>query len=183
MFGGYPLSSADKPVAGRHGLRESAREGVSLAEAAAERRAMLRSRLQAGRHEASDRGDELTDPDLPFIELRIPPDPAYVRVARLAAGDMGGRVGFSVDELDDVRLAVDELCAVLIGAGGHVLELRLQARDRTLVIEGCTPGAVSATAPSELSEMLIRALVDSCVITTEDRDVRFEMHKLAREIA
>src|SRR5215467_10384702 len=122
------------------------------------------------------------DPSVPFIEFRIPPDPAYVRVARLAAGDMGGRVGFSIDELDDVRLAVDELCAVLIGAGGHVLELRLQALDRTLFIEGCTPGATTVTQPSELSAMLIRALVDACEITTDDREVRFEMHKLAREI-
>jgi serine/threonine-protein kinase RsbW len=143
---------------------------------------MLRSRLETDPDELRERDDEVTNSDEPFIELRIPPDPAYVRVARLAAGDMGGRVGFSVDELDDVRLAVDELCAVLIGAGGKVLELRMQAVDRTLIIEGCTPGATSVTAPSELSEMLIRALVDTCKITTDDRDVRFEMHKLAREI-
>jgi serine/threonine-protein kinase RsbW len=143
---------------------------------------MLRSRIETDQAETRERDAEVTNQEQPFIELRIPPDPAYVRVARLAAGDMGGRVGFSVDELDDVRLAVDELCAVLIGAGGHVLELRMQALDRTLVIEGCTPGATTAGAPSDLSEMLIRALVDTCKITTEDRDVRFEMHKLAREI-
>lgn len=143
---------------------------------------MLRSHMDTDQDEVSDRDDELTNPDEPYIELRIPPDPAYVRVARLAAGDMGNRVGFSVDELDDVRLAVDEVCAVLIGAGGHVLELRMQARDRTLVIEGRTLDTRSVIAPSELSAMLIRALVDSCVFTTHDRDVRFEMHKLAREI-
>src|SRR4029077_756386 len=120
---------------------------------------MLRSRLASGIEETEPMK---VDPGHPFVEFRIPPDPAYVRIARLAAGDMGGRVGFSVDELDDVRLAVDELCAVLIGAGGHVLELRMQALDRTLVIEGCTPGATTASAPSELSEMLIRALVDTC---------------------
>ena len=143
---------------------------------------MLRSRIETDQAETRERDAEVTNQEQPFIELRIPPDPAYVRVARLAAGDMGGRVGFSVDELDDVRLAVDELCAVLIGAGGHVLELRMQANERTLIIEGCTPGATTVTAPSELSEMLIRALVDTCTISTEDRDVHFEMRKLAREI-
>ena len=144
---------------------------------------MLRSRLQTDQDNESDRDDELTSRDQPFIELRIPSDPAYVRVARLAAGDMGNRVGFSLDELDDVRLAVDELCAVLIGAGGHVLELRMQAHERMLTSEGRTLDARSSIAPSELSAMLIRALVDSCVFTTQDRDVHFEMHKLAREIA
>ena len=123
------------------------------------------------------------DASYPFVEFRIPPDPAYVRIARLAAGDMGGRVGFSLDELDDVRLAIDEVCAILIEAGGDVLELRLQARGRELMIEGRMPGPRGPIAPSELSERLLGALVDSCSFTTHDDAVSFEMCKLAREIA
>ena len=139
--------------------------------------------MLSSRPETNDQDDGGTDPNEPFIELRIPPEPTYVRVARLAAGDMGGRTGFSVDEIDDLRLAVDEVCAILIGVGGHVIELRMQARGRTLVIEGSTPNASSALEPSDLSVMLIRALVDSCVFSTRGRDVCFEMHKQAREIA
>ena len=123
------------------------------------------------------------DSNYPCVEFRIPADPAYVRIARLAAGDMGGRAGFSVDELDDVRLAVDEVCATLISAGGPVLELRMQAHDRALIIEGRLADARTVTAPSELSEMLLRALVDSCEFTSSDGGVSFEMSKLARDIA
>ena len=123
------------------------------------------------------------EPRHPFVEFRIPPDPAYVRIARLAAGDMGGRVGFSIDELDDVRLAVDEMCAVLIGARGAVIEIRMQARDRTLLVEGRVPDARAEIAPSELSEMLLGALVDSCEFSVRGRDLCVEMQKLAREIA
>jgi serine/threonine-protein kinase RsbW len=141
---------------------------------------MLRSRLAIDSQE-DDR--QRMDANAPFIELRIPADPAYVRIARLAAGDMGGRVGFSMDELDDVRLAIDEVCATLIGAGGPLLELRLQAHDRSLIIEGRMADAVSITTPSDLSEMLLRALVDSCNFTNWDGGVSFEMCKLAREIA
>lgn len=122
------------------------------------------------------------DPTYPIVEFRIPADASYVRVARLASGDMGERAGFSVDELDDVRLAVDELCAILVGAGGEVLDLRMQVRDRLLIIEGCARNAQSVMTPTPLSEMLLRALVDSCVFTTRDREVCFEMRKLAREI-
>jgi serine/threonine-protein kinase RsbW len=140
---------------------------------------MLRSQL-ADKHD----GERLRmDSSVPFIEFRIPPDPAYVRIARLAAGDMGGRVGFSIDELDDVRLAVDEVCAILIGARGPVLEIRMQARDRTLVMEGRVPDARAEISPSELSEMLLGALVDSCEFSRDGRAVCVEMHKLAREIA
>ena len=123
------------------------------------------------------------DPRHPFVEFRIPPDPAYVRIARLAAGDMGGRVGFSIDELDDVRLAVDEMCAILIGARGALIEIRMQARDRTLLVEGRVPDARAEIAPSELSEMLLGALVDSCEFSVRGRDLCVEMQKLAREIA
>ena len=123
------------------------------------------------------------DPGQPFVEFRIPPDPAYVRIARLAAGDMGGRVGFSIDELDDVRLAVDEMCAVLIGTGASVIEVRMQARERTLIVEGCARDARSGIVPSELSEMLLGALVDSCVFDVRGRAAIVEMQKLAREIA
>jgi serine/threonine-protein kinase RsbW len=123
------------------------------------------------------------NPAAPFIELRLPPDPAYLRIARLATGDMGGRAGFSIDELDDVRLAVDELCSILIGAGGHVIELRFQVHERTLIIDGRTPDVGAPIEPSDLSELLLRGLVDSWEFTTKNREACFEMCKLAREIA
>ena len=141
---------------------------------------MLRSRNASGVQENA----KLTlDRARPFVEFRIPPDPAYVRIARLAAGDMGGRVGFSIDELDDVRLAVDEMCAVLIGTGASVIEVRMQARERTLIVEGRARDARRGIVPSELSEMLLGALVDSCVFDVRGREATVEMQKLAREIA
>src|SRR5690349_14348374 len=141
---------------------------------------MLRSHLASGIEE-NERMK--VDPRHPFVEFRIPPDPAYVRIARLAAGDMGGRVGFSIDELDDVRLAVDEMCAILIGARGGVLEIRMQALDRMLFVEGRVPDARAEVTPSELSEMLLGALVDSCEFSVRGHDLCVEMQKLAREIA
>jgi hypothetical protein len=74
------------------------------------------------------------------------------------------------------------VCATLISAGGPVLELRMQAHDRALIIEGRLTEARTVTAPSELSEMLLRALVDSCEFTSWDGGVSFEMSKLARDI-
>lgn len=141
---------------------------------------MLRSHLASG---VQDNERLKVEPRHPFVEFRIPPDPAYVRIARLAAGDMGGRVGFSIDELDDVRLAVDEMCAVLIGTGAAVIVVRMQARERTLVVEGRALDARSELVASELSEMLLGALVDSCEFTVRGREACVEMQKLAREIA
>lgn len=106
----------------------------------------------------------------------------YVRVARLVTGDMAERAGFSVDELDDVRLAVDELCAILIDGDRAPLELRLQALDGELVIEAKTAGPRRPAGPSDLSEMLLRALVDSCEFETSAAATSVVMRKQARDI-
>ena len=124
-----------------------------------------------------------TDPNASVVEFRIPADPTYVRVARLAVGDIGERAGFSLDELDDVRLAVDELCAIMLRAGGAHLRLRIELRDRLLVVDGSTDGASVPVAPSELSEMLLRALVDECRFGVRDDETTVEMRKRAREVA
>jgi serine/threonine-protein kinase RsbW len=122
------------------------------------------------------------DPSQPAVEFHIPADPMYVRVARLVSGDMAERAGFSVDELDDVRLAVDELCAILIGIDGGPLELRMQVRSGELVIEGKTAGARAPAVPTELSEMLLRALVDSCLFDASDHETSVVLRKQARDI-
>ena len=123
------------------------------------------------------------EPGLPLVKFSIPVDAGYVRVARLASGDMAERAGFSVAEIDDVRLAVDELCAILIAAGGDCMTLRMQAREGTLVIDGRSVNARELTMPPEFSEMLLRALVDSCTLTAREGDMYFEMSKQARDIA
>ena len=130
------------------------------------------------------RSEPLTlDPTRPLVEFSIPASAGYVRVARLAAGDMAERAGFSVVEIDDVRLAVDELCAILIAGGGDGVNLRMQARDGMLMIDGRSLGARVTAMPPDFSEMLLRALVDSCTFTARDGDMAFELRKQARDIA
>jgi serine/threonine-protein kinase RsbW len=106
----------------------------------------------------------------------------YVRVARLVSGDMAERAGFSVDELDDVRLAVDELCAILIGVDQAPLVLTMQVQGGELVIIGKTAGARASPVPTELSEMLLRALVDSCTFESSEHETSVVMRKQARDI-
>ena len=122
------------------------------------------------------------DPSHPIVEFSFPSDPLFVRVARLVTGDMAERSGFSVDELDDVRLAVDELCALLISAAGASLQLRLQAVDGELVIEAKTACARLPAVPSDLSEMLLRALVDSCTFHATAHETSVVMRKQARDL-
>jgi serine/threonine-protein kinase RsbW len=48
------------------------------------------------------------------VELTVPADPAYIAVLRTVTGLLAARRDFTLDEIDDLRIAVDEACALLL---------------------------------------------------------------------
>lgn len=74
------------------------------------------------------------------VKLELPCDPQYVRVARLAAAGVAVPAGFSVDDVEDLTIAVDELSSTLVEAGrpdGEVV-LVLTVADGSIAVEGHT---------------------------------------------
>ena len=64
------------------------------------------------------------------VVLEVARDPALVRTVRLVAAAFARRCGMQKDTVEDVRLAVGEACAVMIGtdetvSAEGVLEIRL----------------------------------------------------------
>src|SRR5207244_330326 len=49
------------------------------------------------------------------VRLVVPAAPEYLRLVRLTAAGMASRLGFTFDEVEDLRIAVDELCFHLLG--------------------------------------------------------------------
>ncbi|GIG65269.1 anti-sigma regulatory factor [Phytomonospora endophytica] len=52
------------------------------------------------------------------IEVQVPVDPAYLAVLRTAAAGLATRLRFTLGEIEDLRIAVDEAAAMLIAGGG-----------------------------------------------------------------
>ena len=48
------------------------------------------------------------------VELRLPASSAYLAVLRTAAAGLAARLDFTLDEIEDLRIAVDEACAMLL---------------------------------------------------------------------
>jgi serine/threonine-protein kinase RsbW len=48
---------------------------------------------------------------MPSVELRVPPDPAYVWVARLVVAQAARQAGVPQSRVEDVKIAVDEALA------------------------------------------------------------------------
>jgi len=58
----------------------------------------------------------------PSMELRIPASAEWVRVVRLTVAGVAGRMGFTFDDVEDIKLAVAEACnnAILhAGSNSH----------------------------------------------------------------
>lgn len=123
----------------------------------------------------------MTDVDGEEVLLSMPATPQLLRVARLTAAGLAGRLGFSFDEIEDVKIAVDELCFALVGSKGRqgILAIRYVLGDGVLAIEGI--GTFTDTgaepAPSELSAQILAAVVDEHEIGRDGDTVRFRLLK------
>jgi hypothetical protein len=98
------------------------------------------------------------------VTLAVPAMPEFLRLARVTAAGLASRLGFSFDEVEDLRLAIDELCYGLTGAAGRVgtVRVRYLLYPDSLVVEGEGDFALDGEAVglSELSEVILSALVD-----------------------
>ena len=51
----------------------------------------------------------------PLIQLRVPVDPASVAIVRPSVASLAARLDFTLDRLEDLRLATNEACTLLLG--------------------------------------------------------------------
>jgi serine/threonine-protein kinase RsbW len=114
----------------------------------------------------------------------MPASPDLLRVARLTAAGLATRVGFNVDEVEDVKIALDELCFSLLGDGGGtgtgVLDLRFVLEQGALVIEGAGPvdgGHDRDEETTEFAALLLAALVDEHDLSRDGHELRFRLVK------
>lgn len=52
----------------------------------------------------------MSEKPLDLVYLTIPAKPDYVGIARLAVSGIANRMGFSYDDIEDLKLAVSEAC-------------------------------------------------------------------------
>lgn len=105
-------------------------------------------------------GAPVEQPDGHAVELRLPPDPEYLRLARYAAADAATRAGLGIDATDDLRLAVSESCGLLTGSDVPIV-LRFDAGTGQVVVHGDgAPGPGLEGENGELARSLVEAVVD-----------------------
>ncbi|MEP7111777.1 MAG: ATP-binding protein [Ilumatobacteraceae bacterium] len=95
------------------------------------------------------------------VELIVPLRTRHASTVRMIAASLGAEAGFTVDEIDDVRLALDEVFSIL--AQHHVGErVRTSFRldgNQLIARLGLESGPVDAE-PDDLAANILRSVVD-----------------------
>jgi hypothetical protein len=115
------------------------------------------------------------------VQLVMPADPEFLRLARVTAMGLASRLQFTIDEIDDLRIAIDELLFGLIGNKGRpgrvtvtyeMVDTGLEVRATGTFEDGeATPGL------TELSELILDAVADEHELTPDGANPSFRLLK------
>lgn len=116
------------------------------------------------------------------IRVTIPASPQYVQVLRLVASGLASRLGFTIDDIEDLKIAVDELASYLTGLQGRegTLELSFQIFESRIEITGIGRLAEAQAVRDELTEMsrvILKAVVDEASLARQDGRPTFALRK------
>jgi serine/threonine-protein kinase RsbW len=78
---------------------------------------------------------------LDVVEVRLPPESAYLSVLRTATAGLAARLDFTLDDIEDLRIAVDEACAMLLphAVEGGILTCQFQLSENRLDVTVSLP--------------------------------------------
>lgn len=107
------------------------------------------------------------------VRLTVPATTEFLRLARITATGLASRLGFTYDEVEDLRLAIDELCFALIGSKGRVgtVALRYAVASEGLEVVGTglfEDDTTSGPTLNEFSQQILGALVDEYGVQRDD---------------
>lgn len=97
------------------------------------------------------------------VRLDLPPAARFVSSARLVAASIAADAGFDVDDLDDLRLGVNELVSALVESSIDSARIALEfvADDHTIVVTGrLDGGGGGSVVTDDLTTRILDAVAD-----------------------
>jgi|Tabmets5t2r1_1033131.scaffolds.fasta_scaffold00368_5 hypothetical protein len=131
------------------------------------------------------------------VQLTAPAERSSARLARLVASGVGAEAGLSIDDTEDLRIAVSELVALLVD-GAEDPELSIQVTYLSVpgevTVEGHgeagavasaagVPGSSGSDAPPAVDDIaleILRVVVDVHTFEADQAGRRFRLVKRAR---
>ena len=123
----------------------------------------------------------------PAVLIETPASGEYLAVVRAAATGLAAGLDFTYEQIDDLRIAVDEACAQLLArarevtAGAGTMRVSYAIEDAVLIVEvavGLGGDGPPAPLPRDtFSWKILRALTDQVEERVDDGEVRLCFRK------
>jgi anti-sigma regulatory factor (Ser/Thr protein kinase) len=112
-----------------------------------------------------------------IIELRVPARVAHASTVRLVAASAAADAGFTVDHVEDIRLAVNEVftCAVASGSKTETIVVQFETLPDDLVVRVGVHDGTEPIALDDLAHAIIRSAVDK--VRTDGLTVTLITHR------
>lgn len=112
------------------------------------------------------------------IRLTIPAVLAFVRLPRVAIAGLATRAGFSYDEVEDLRLAIGEVCQVLLDGASRngTLTIAFTVERGRMEVEVVSDGPAGRNdgAGERLADQILKATVGRVEVTEDGRRIVFD---------
>ena len=99
------------------------------------------------------------------VELTLPINAAYISAARLTASSIANRLGFGIEEVEDIKTAVSEACTFIIerlsGQSQHPFKLMFRPQKNSVnIVFDVNSNIDTDLIDNETSILMIKALMD-----------------------
>lgn len=114
------------------------------------------------------------------VELTLPAETRHLRLVRLAASGFTADLGAAIEDVDDLRLAVGEACALLVEHApvGSRLTVTYGHDGAEVVVEGRSPAETDDPVRVDpVAEAVLGNTVDRFSVTSDGTLNRFTIHK------
>jgi serine/threonine-protein kinase RsbW len=105
------------------------------------------------------------------ISLSVPAEAGYLTVVRTAAAAVAGRLDATVDDIEDLRIAVNEACAALLthADDGSALACRFEVSDGSLGFRVAVPSTQGEVpVPGSFAWMVLESLTGQVDVGIDD---------------
>ena len=103
--------------------------------------------------------DDEAEPEV-AVTIEIPAELRYVSLTRVAAASLAAELDPVIDDIEDLRVAVNELVGLLVEAAtAGPVRLRMWCEQRTIHVTGRCTSSVAAVVPDPIAERILAATV------------------------
>jgi hypothetical protein len=113
------------------------------------------------------------------VWLTVPPFSEYLRTVRLVAADAAVRAGLDYDEVEDFRIAVDELCHLLMSSTDHEISVSFGVVGRSVLARGRARrrSGMPMSPLNDISGAIIDSVADHHELTEHADEIGFTVTK------